>query len=84
MDPFNDIFLNSMHSPIGQEAELCKEQIAEGTFATVADSQMWLNESQSKAASVALTERLTLIQGPAGTGKTYCSVALAQSLVAFK
>ena len=84
MGPFNDIFLNSMHSPTGQEAELCKEQIAEGTFSDAADSQMWLNESQHKAASAALTQRLTLIQGPPGTGKTYCSVALVQSLVALK
>ena len=84
MGPFNDIFLNSMHSPTGQEAELCKEQIAEGTFSDLRDSQMWLNESQQKAASAAVTQRLTLIQGPPGTGKTHCAVAVVQSLVGLK
>ena len=73
-----------MHSSTGKEAELCKERIAEGTFSDAAHSQMWLNDSQHKAASAAPTQRLTLIQGPPGTGKTYCLVALVQSLVGFK
>ena len=40
-----------------------------------------LNESQAKAASVALGQRFTMIQGPPGTGKTTVIAALAHAFV---
>ena len=84
MRPFNDIFVNSMHQPTGQEKLLCAEVITTNVVPAAIEGVQWglLNESQKSAVSAALTQRLTLIQGPPGTGKTHCSVNVVQSLVA--
>lgn len=84
MGPFNDIFVNSMHEPTGQEKRLCAEVITTNVVPAAIEGVQCglLNESQKSAVSAALRQRLTLIQGPPGTGKTHCSVHVVQSLVA--
>ena len=50
MGPFNDIFMNSMHEPTGQEVVLCAEQITQDVPIAV-ESWQWqpLNDSASRS-----------------------------------
>ncbi|KAK6982097.1 NFX1-type zinc finger-containing protein 1 [Biomphalaria glabrata] len=45
------------------------------------ESKMCLNESQKRAAMLALTKEVAVIQGPPGTGKTYVGLKVVETLL---
>lgn len=60
------------------EAILCKSFPQGGGFDLVANSQLWtlMNNSQQFAIRECLNQKLTLVQGPPGSGKTHSAVLL--------
>ena len=72
--PFYDL------SPLMKDSNFLKVPVLV-SFKWPSSNKMCLNQSQRKAAYMALTKRLAIIQGPPGTGKTYVGLKVVETIL---